>query len=635
MRRAFTFVTVLACWVGSACAADAPPPKLVQAPHYGDTLFQFFQDHHFSAITGLMTSQHFERLAPHDDEAELLRGGMLLSYGLHREAGEVFAQLLDAGAKPAVQDRARFFLAKIRYQRGLLPEALDALGKIGSHLPPQLDEERALLHANVLLASQDYAGAAQQLRSLTGAKTSSPGASFYARYNLGVALVRNGDVAGGRVWLDELGKATSPQLPATPEYRALRDQANLALGFALLRDEQAEAASGYLQRVRLEGPQSSKALLGYGWALAAAKKHREALVPWQELLRRDARDAAVLEARLAVPLSYVELGALGQALTRYQEAIALYGQESALLDESIAAIRAGRLIEGLLAANPSATPGAEMSWFDAIQQLPAMPHAGHLADVLAQHEFQEAFKNLRDLHFLAGNLQAWQDKIEAFGDMVAHRRQAYAQRLPLVLAQANAAGLGALQQQRDALATELERVEREVDIEALATPAQRALLERVQRVNASLKALADEPGLDAARHRARLATGLLTWQLAQDHAARLWAAQKDLRAIDRALSEARDREAALARAQQQEPARFDAFAARTQAEAARIAALIPQVARLTQQQQQAAQEIAIAQLVKQKERLALYSTEAHFAVAQLHDRAASQKDGHKEGDRAK
>ena len=85
----------------------------------------------------------------------------------------------------------------------------------------------------------------------------------------------------------------------------------------------------------------------------------------------------------------------------------------------------------------------------------------------------------------------------------------------------------------------------------------------------------------------------------------------------------------MARAQQQEPARFDAFAARTQAEAARIAALIPQVARLTQQQQQAAQEIAIAQLVKQKERLALYSTEAHFAVAQLHDRAASQKDGHR------
>ena len=37
---------------------------------------------YFSAITGLMVSQHFGRVAPHDDEAEVLRGGMLLSLSL-------------------------------------------------------------------------------------------------------------------------------------------------------------------------------------------------------------------------------------------------------------------------------------------------------------------------------------------------------------------------------------------------------------------------------------------------------------------------------------------------------------------------------------------------------------------------
>ena len=73
------------------------------------------------------------------------------------------------------------------------------------------------------------------------------------------------------------------------------------------------------------------------------------------------------------------------------------------------------------------------------------------------------------------------------------------------------------------------------------------------------------------------------------------AAQKDLRAIDRALSEACDCEVSWRAPSSRNSARFDAFAARIQAEAARIAALIPQVARLTQQQQQAAQEIAIAQ----------------------------------------
>ncbi|MCE4552926.1 tetratricopeptide repeat protein [Roseateles cellulosilyticus] len=615
-------VAALAGALGAAHAADAPAPRLVKDPHYGDTLFHLYQDQYFTAITGLMASQHFERVSRHADEAELLRGGLLLSYGLHREAGEVFTRLLAQTAAPPVRDRAWFYLAKIRYQRGLLAEALDALGRIGTRLPPDLDEERVLLYANALLANQDAAGAA---RLLNGA-TQRPGAGLYARYNLGVALVRGGDVASGRRWLDELGRAQSPPMPATEEYRSLRDQANLALGFALLRDDKPADAAAMLQRVRLDGLQSDKALLGYGWALAAANRHDEALVPWNELLRRGTRDAAALEAHMAVPYSYAQLGAFGQALARYNDAIAFYGQEDAALNESISAIRAGKLLDGLLAANP----GVEMGWFAGIRQLPDMPHAGHLTDVLAQHEFQEAFKNLRDLQFLAGNLQDWQDKLAVFDDMLANRRQAYAERLPAARAQAGAAGLDALQKRRDDIAAELQRVDQQLDTQALATARQYALIERVKRVNESLAAMTPDASLDVARERARLAAGLLTWDLAQDHVARLWTAQKDLRTIDRELAGARAHDAALARAQTEEPARFEAFARRVADVRGRIAALIPRVADLSRQQQQAAQEIAVAELARQKERLALYNTQARFAVAQLHDRASVSK----EGDRA-
>lgn len=615
-------MAALACAFGAAQAADAPPPKLVKDPHYGDTLFHLYQDHYFTAVTSLMASQHFQRVSRHADEAELLRGGLLLSYGLHREAGEVFTSLLDKGASPAVRDRAWFYLAKIRYQRGFLAEALEALGRIGTQLPPDLDEDRVLLHANVLMARQDHAGAAR----LLGTLAKRPGAGLYARYNLGVALIRSGDAAAGRVWLDDLGKAVSPPMPATEEYRSLRDQANLALGYAALQEDQSEAAWGYLQRVRLDGLQANKALLGYGWSLAAAKKHNEALVPWNELLKRDARDAAVLEARLAVPYAYAELGAVGQALQRYDDAIAFYGKEGTALDESIAAIRGGKLIDGLLEANP----GVEMGWLSSIRQLPDMPHAGHLTDVLARHEFQEAFKNLRDLHFLAGNLKAWQDKLEVFDDMLANRRQAYAERLPKVREQAGATGLEALQKRRDEVAAALQRIEQDLDFAALPTDRQRALIERVKQVNDRLDALGPDASLDAARRRARLATGLLTWELAQDHVARLWAAQKDLRITDRELGEAIQRDAALARAQVDEPARFDDFARRTAGMASRIAALIPRVAALAQQQQQAAQDIAVAELTRQKERLAQYGIQARFAVAQLHDRANASR----EADRA-
>ena len=67
---------------------------------------------------------------------------MLLSYGLHREAGEIFAQLIEKGAPPAVRDRAWFYLAKIRYQRGYLAEAEEAIARIENNLPAELEEER-------------------------------------------------------------------------------------------------------------------------------------------------------------------------------------------------------------------------------------------------------------------------------------------------------------------------------------------------------------------------------------------------------------------------------------------------------------------------------------------------------------
>ena len=96
---------------GAAHGAEVPKPHVIQDPHYGDTLFYFYQDRYFTAITGLMTSQHFNRVALHADEAEVLRGGMLLSYGMHKEAGAIFTQLIEKGAPPPVRDRAWFYLA--------------------------------------------------------------------------------------------------------------------------------------------------------------------------------------------------------------------------------------------------------------------------------------------------------------------------------------------------------------------------------------------------------------------------------------------------------------------------------------------------------------------------------------------
>ena len=78
-------------------------------------------------------------------------------------------------------------------------------------------------------------------------------------------MVRTGRLPQAIAPLDQVGRMDT----SSEELLALRDKVNLALGFALLQAERAADARPILERVRLDGPYSSKALLGVGWADSA------------------------------------------------------------------------------------------------------------------------------------------------------------------------------------------------------------------------------------------------------------------------------------------------------------------------------------------------------------------------------
>lgn len=626
LPRALAVVAASLALASAACAQTVPgvPGKKIEAPHYGDTLFEFFQDKYFSALTGLMTSQNFTRLAPHDDEAEVLRGGMLLSYGNHREAALVFERLIDQTASAAVRNRAWYYLAKIRYQRDLPAEAQAALARIDGPLPGKLEEDRLLLEGQVLLARGDTANAVRVLEPLAqpgrpDVYASEAPSSAFARYNVGVALLKSttpADRARGAALLNAIGT----EWAGTEEQRNLRDRANLALGFAALQQERGADARTFLERVRLNAQQSNKALLGFGWAAASLKQFDKAVIPWLELTQRDPGDAAVLEARLALPYAYAELGASGQALSLYEKTVADYESENLRLDQSVAAIRNGRWVQTLLDRNPS----DQMGWFANVRDLPDaadMPHASHLSQVMAQHAFQESFKNLRDVLFLERNLTQWRDNLVVFRDILDHRKKTFAERLPSAQGGASAAAqsLAAIRQRRDALAGELMQAETAADGAAYANAQERAALARIASMKTVLR---DNPDAEVAERLKRV-EGALTWQLAREYAPRRWAMQRDMTTTNTTLAEAEQRYAALQAAQQSEPQRFEAFAARIAALESRIGGELPRVAALAREQQGVVQEIAIAALQEQKERLAAYTGQARFAIAQLVDKATT------------
>ncbi len=617
-KRVCVLWAALACLAvfaaGVAPAARADEGRAVKDPHFGEVLFFFFQEDYFSALTLLGTAQHFARVPHHAEEAELLRGGMLLSYGLHQEAGRIFQALIDAGAPPSVRDRAWFYLAKIRYQRGYAAEAEDAIARVHGPLPGDLEDERLVLHAVLLLRRQQYPQAIAMLRQTSNRS----GWSAYGHYNLGVALIQAGERDAGVKLLDEIGRARA----RGEELTALRDKANVALAYTFLQSDAPARAEPYLERVRLNGLLSNKALLGLGWTHAALDEYERALVPWMELTDRSMADTAVQESLLAVPFALGKLGAYRQSLARYERALDVYTREIARLDEAIAAIRRGALVENILRDNP----GEESGWFWRVRRLPDTLEGRYLTELLASHDFQEGLKNYRDLGFLLRNLNTWAQNIGTYRDMLATRRQGFTERLPRVIAGERALQVERARATYASEARELARIESEGDAEALATEREHSLAMRLERVRTGVERLADPAQRESAREKSRLLRGLLTWDLSAQYSTRLWEAKKALRETDRLFAEAEVRRLALAQAQTQVPAKFDEFDTRIEILRGRISRAQADVGAVAGAQEAYLAELAVAELARRRDQIVTYTTQARFAVAQIYDRAVRATD---------
>jgi hypothetical protein len=614
----------LLAWGGGAVAtessggpaADLPPPAKIRDLDYGDVLFHFFQDDYFEALVRLEVAHDLGRMPDHASEAALLAGGLYLSLGMHTEASRRFERLLAGPVPQSVSDRAHFYLARIGFQRGYLAEANRSLARIRGPLPGDLESERKLLAANVLMGQGRFADAAAVLDgwSDTGSWAD------YARFNLGVALVRSGEAARGRQLLESVGSMDV----RNDEGLALRDRANLALGFALLQERQPEAAVAALSRVRLDGPFTNRALLGLGWAEADASRPQRALVPWLELRERSVIDAAVQESLLAVPYAYSRLASNGQAAEQYRHAVSAYAAEARRLDESIAAIRGGGFLDAVLAAAPANRDGqGGIGWLWQLQRAPDAAHTRYLYQLLASHEFQEGLKNYRDLRIMQRNLARWAGSLDAFEEMVAARESAAATREPRKVEFLAATDLEALRQRRDGLEARVNQAAEARDVVALATRAEAAQWRSLDELAARIEALPPGDKRDALAERARLLRGTLAWHLDAEYKLRLSRLRTAIHDTGAALAEAGGRYSRVEQAGDFAPLHNADLAMWVRGLADRMARLQPRIDAAAGAQERLLAGIAIRELEAQKARLASYATQAQFALAALYDGAAS------------
>lgn len=411
-------------------------------------------------------------------------------FGLLNEATLRYRRHLQPAVDPKLRNKLWFELAQAWELRSNYAQAQAALDSIYGPVPVEYYGQRVPMEARLLMAQGRHTDASTKLRDWFSHSHRDP----FARFNLGVSLVRSGELKLGAGELDTIASMEA----TTDTERALKDKANLVLGFGYLEIGQGATARALFQRVRLDGPYSDKALLGLGWAELApdgsvqertvtkeihcredaarllpeglpvlrriprkscgparrfketdkfarkkgaeteVERYKRALIPWLELVNRDASKLSVQEGIAMVPYAYFKIGAPKSASRYYQQAVNKLEPHRQLV-----AATAAYLKDGETQAQVTLDAGTEppQAWLTSSPELYNAAGKPYFEDALYDDRFRAVARHLQDLLKLRERVVSNQQKIESLKLDLSNRLAGYAQSgytAPAVLGQQDA-----------------------------------------------------------------------------------------------------------------------------------------------------------------------------------------------------
>lgn len=602
-----------------ATAAPADAPSSPRDLFLGEAFYFARQGEYFDAISRLdaelqqhrrVDEQSRDPLHVELGRAEFSVGDFELDYRMHQKAGRAISAVLEGPVAPVVRNEAAYRLARIHFEKGDLEAAAAALARIQGELPEAVRDEERLLRGQVLIASGRAAEAVPLLEDLRRT------AEFegFAGYNLGVALLQSGRERDGREALERAGAITVTDEPG----RAIRDKANLALGYRLLEAGEHEPARVALEKVRLTGAFSDKALLGAGWADLNQGRNDRALVPWSLLAKRQATGRAVQEALLGMPYAYSRLALHGRAALLYGSALDVFGNEVERMSASVESIRAGRF----LAALSREEIRHDDNWVLRLRTLPDAPETYYLMDLMAANDFQSSLRNYLDLMDLQHRLDRWERELDAFEDVIALRRRYYEPLLPTIDKRFRVldSQVRLRLEQRAGLDERLRQLLVAPRPDTLITADERLLRSR-------LAALADTPaaGTSAAdgesRRRISRLQGLLHWDIVTGYDQRLSDAWRHLRELDIDVARLQGIQRGYVRTRQAATQSYEGYDQRIAQARTRIREARETGTALVARQGRLLENMAVAELEQRRQRLEDYRVKARFAMAESYDRA--------------
>ena len=618
MNRLFVILTILMFSAPSA-SAGASAPKELRDLHFGEALYYAFQGDWFDAIARLDTElmQHHgvdeperDTLHYHVNQAEFDVGDFELAYRMHQRAGRAITAVIEGNVEEPVRNEAMFRRARIYFQKDQPINARYAVERIRGAVPPEIRDDLDFLRAQILMANGRFAEAARILRDLQNAKS----LEGFAAYNLGIALIKDGKELEGREVLDRTGQINSKDELTL----AIKDKANLVLGSKLLQEKNFEGAKQVLDRVRLNGPFSDRALLGSGWADALQGRFERALVPWSAAVTREVTDASVQEAMLAVPYAYGKLNVTGKAALTYGSALEKFGAEVVKLGASIESIREGHFLRALVREEVK----QDADWVVKLRELPHTPETYYLFGLMASHDFQESLKNYLDLERLRTKLGSWERDLDAFEEIIAQRRANYEPLLPVIDRE-----FRRLDSQMRLRLEQRDRIEQRLKVmlvvprpDYLANAEERIISERIALLERKSTAGGGAVPGDVEARIARL-RGVLHWNIHTEYDRRFTEAHTHLRDLNGDVDRLKRQYAAFVRTRQAATQSCEGYDDLIRRQRSLIQAAREKVGELMARQGHMLETMAVNELTARRERLAEFQIKARFGMADSYDRA--------------
>lgn len=396
---------------------------------FNEGLYYAYQENYFDAISRIdaelgqyygldepeLNSLHF-----YLNNAEFSIGDFELYYRMHNRAGRAIKAVLEGDVEDTIKNDAAYRLAKIFHQKQQAENALHTIQRIKGKVPENIKYDLELLKAQIFISNKMFPEAISLLSEIENISE----VAGYASYNLAIAYIGSNQVEKGIIQLDKTGELSSGDKAVL----AVKDKANLVLGYKLMENKKPTLAKKYFERIRLNGPFSSRALLGSGWADVAAEKYKQAVVPWTILSKRNITNQSVQEVLLGLPFAYGKLEAHGKAAILYGKALEAYSNEINKLDNSIKNILEGKFLEAIVREEFK----KDKNWLINLRNLPDAPETHYLMQLLASNDFQESLKNYFDLDGLAKKITSWDGYLDSYTELIAVRKKYYTPLFPIM-----------------------------------------------------------------------------------------------------------------------------------------------------------------------------------------------------------